>query len=172
MDILKNWWRRPWRLIFDLVVVVVVVFAVEKWQSRTLLPADGTVQAPTLQGKTLAGGDYQLAAPTHKKRLLYFFAPWCSACRLTSANVSSFAEKYADSYEVVAVALVWEKTSEVAAFVEEHKLAVPVVLGDEAIMNAYKITAFPTLYFVDEKGFIAGRTVGYTTMPGLALRQW
>ena len=48
----------------------------------------------------------------------------------------------------------------------------PVVLGDEALMAAYKISAFPTLYFVDEHGLITARALGYTTTLGLMLRQW
>ena len=170
MNLLQKWPRKSWRLVVEVLIVAAIFSLMQTWQSRGLLPADGSLKAPGFSGKTLDGGDYRLDGASGKKKALYFFAPWCSVCQVMSPNINALAAKSPGSLEVVAVALSFEKASDVSAFTASHALNVPVVLGNDALMNAYNVQAFPTVYFLNEQGFITGRSVGYTTTPGLWLR--
>jgi hypothetical protein len=48
----------------------------------------------------------------------------------------------------------------------------PVLLGNDQVMRAFRIDAFPTTYVVSEDGRIEDAAVGYTTGFGLRWRLW
>ena len=52
------------------------------------------------------------------------------------------------------------------AFLERNAVDVPVILGTSEQLNSYRISAFPTVYALNESGNIDGSTVGYVTNLG------
>ena len=44
------------------------------------------------------------------------------------------------------------------------------LLGDDALLRAFHVEAFPTAYFLDSGGRVQGSVTGYTTTLGLLAR--
>lgn len=139
------------------------------WQTRNLL--DVSKKAPNFSLQSLDGDTFTLDTSGKRKTVLYFFAPWCTVCNLSSHNIVSLREALEPkNVAIYAVGLSYSRREEVKAFAEDHKLTVPVLLGSEEIGREYKVKAFPTIYIIDGEGNISGRVVGYTTELGLRVR--
>jgi len=161
--------KKTGKIIIQALIVAGVFFAVSKWQTSGLLGKGAA--APDFTLGTLEGGEYTLSETTGRKRLVYFFSPWCRICKFSSHNIVSLRSSFAkDDLEIVAVALSWDSEAEVREFAREHDLNVPVVLGDRALGAAYRIRAYPTFYVIDERGLVSGFSTGYTTELGLRFR--
>ena len=162
--------RRARRLLLDAALILAVYAGVSVWQTRDLLPAGKGLPAPVFDLPDLEGAVHRLGAGG-RPTLVYFFAPWCSVCELTSGNVQELKEALGDDLRVLAVGLSYKDKAAVQRFAGEHELTVPVLLGHEQVSAAYQISAFPTFYYLDSAGRIVNHLVGYTSRPGLQLRQ-
>ena len=159
--------RRLMRLGVEALVFVAILAAVLAYQSRNLLPTDARL-APALSGATLSGGLFELHADTAPTTLVYFFAPWCKICAASSSNINYLRRiRGEEELRVLMVALDWQSTDEVQAYVDRHNISVPVLLGDRKIANNWNVYAFPTYYVLDSKQQVVRRDLGYSTLAGL-----
>jgi hypothetical protein len=58
----------------------------------------------------------------------------------------------------------------VRRFVSEHGVDYPVLLGDDALQQAWRVNSFPTVFFLSPEGRVERAVVGYTTLAGLSWR--
>ena len=158
------------RLLIEGLIFSAILFAIMTWQSRHLI--DEGEAAPAFSLQTLSGDTVTLAAQRGKPVLLVFWAPWCSVCKLTTGQVSEVQAAYGDDVSVLSIALSYETPEELRDFVTDKGIDYPVLLGDKAIAEAYRVTSFPTFYIIDREGQIDHHTVGYTTELGLRARLW
>lgn len=165
-----KWRQTRWfRWGSDAAFVVVLFVAVSMVQNRGLLPAGE--HAPKLELTSLDGTAQTLGGPTPGQRtLLVFWAPWCGVCGAESDNVDRVRRWLGDRVRVVSVALGYAGLDSVRDFVAEQSVAYPVLLGRDRVQKAYQVSAFPTLYVLDERGRIAHRATGYTTTLGMLWR--
>ena len=127
--------------------------------------------APGFDLVSLQGEHVSLDALRGRKVVLYFFAPWCSVCRQASREVRALRRTTReDRVAVYAIGLSWERPEELHSFAASHDLEIPVLVGDDTTQSAYRVAAFPTFYFVDERGRVRHRLVGLTTRLGLWAR--
>jgi peroxiredoxin len=159
--------RRGFRWGVDLAVLLAVLAAVGAWQTRGHLSG---VQAPSAVLATLDGERVSLDALRGKPVLLAFWAPWCTICAAESQNLSWARRIAGDRARVVSVAASFEDVSQVRAYVREHAVDYPVLLGDEELIRAFRVEAFPTVYVLDAGGRVRRSAVGYTTTLGLLAR--
>lgn len=75
-----------------------------------------------------------------------------------------------DGLAVYAIALQYDSAEQVADFVADLDLQVPVLLGNQQLAVDYQIQAFPTYYVLDAQGQITAKSLGYSTALGLWLR--
>ncbi|SEA20655.1 TlpA disulfide reductase family protein [Alkalimonas amylolytica] len=152
-------------LLLHLIAVVLIVQAVSWFRERSLLPAD--TQAPMFYHRTLEHGwlsrDDLLGKPT----VLYFFAPWCSICKYSMPNLEAMQR---DGWNIVAVALSYQDPAEVEDFVADLHLSMPVVLGNDHLLQDYQIRGFPTYYVLDAQGRVQRKSLGWSSRVGLELR--
>jgi len=142
------------------------------WQNRGTLAADNQ-PAPDFKLQALDGTTYQLSDVKGKEVLVYFFAPWCSICRLSADNLNDLrAARSEDELLIVMLALSYDDRKEVEDFVADLDLKVPVLMGSEQQIADYQITGFPTYYVIDEAGTLASRFMGYSTELGMRVRTW
>jgi len=159
----RRWFR--WGL--DLVILIAVLALANAWQTRSHLRGG---QAPSAVATTLEGERVSLESLRGKPVLLAFWAPWCKVCAAESQNLS-WARRFAgDRAQVLSVAASFEDLGQVRAYARDHAVDYPVLLGGDPLAQAFRVEAFPTIYFIDADGRIKGSTVGYTTTAGLLLR--
>jgi len=137
-----------------------------------MLPTSATA-APALSGPLLRGGSYDLVAASDRPVLIYFFAPWCTICALSSDNLVRLRRlRDTESLEILTVVLDWQDLAEVRDYVERHELDLPVILGNQQTARDWHISAFPTYYVLDSDHRIQHRDLGYSTQLGLWWRTW
>ena len=158
------------KVIADFTILGVILFGFGQWQTRCLLSAADSVDAPPFNLSSIDGGTYKLGGKSGKPAVFYFFAPWCGVCEFTSGNVQKLKDALGDNLTVLAVALSYDSQKSVRGFAEQHKLNIPVLLGNNEVMDAYNISAYPTFYFIDNNGKVSNHTVGYTSEFGLRMR--
>jgi len=169
--------HRAFRIGFDVAWITLALLALSAYQTRghldeVPLPAFALPALPAVpEQPALAGSETVSSASLRgKPALLAFFAPWCSACAAQSQNLSWVRTLVGARATVVAVALGYQTVDDVQAYVREHAVDYPVLLGDDALGAAFRIEAFPTLYFVDGNGRIKHSAAGYTTTLGMLWR--
>jgi len=168
----QNRLRKLVSMLANVVLFVAIVYGVTTFQSRNMLDSDAE-PAPPLAGRTIDGELYRLREHGDRPALVYFFAPWCKVCALSSDNLVRLRRwRDDDELEIVAVALAWSDVSEVAGYAERHGLNVPVLLGDASVAERWRIYAFPSYYVIDSAGRIARRDIGYSSQLGLWWRAW
>ena len=84
--------------------------------------------------------------------VLYFFASWCPACKVTSPTIDRFA---AGHPEVTVLGIAAEDAEEARAFLASQPRSFAVVAETQAIDAAYKVRALPTTIVLDAQGKVA-----------------
>jgi len=160
------------RYLLNIVFFLAVFLAVTAYQTRNMLSTSDTA-APELSGPLLRGGSYDLAESGDRPVLVYFFAPWCKFCAVSSDNLTRLRRiRDEASLEILAVALDWQTVDEVRGYVERHDIDLPVVLGDQQTTRDWQVYAFPTYYVLNSDHHIQRRDLGYSTQLGLWWRTW
>jgi peroxiredoxin len=147
-----------------------IILGVMTWKDRSLVKS-GDI-APDFMLTTVSGEKVFLSQYRGKKVVIYFFAPWCSICKMSSSSYSSMRKYFSDDTVLLSVVLSWSSLNEITNYPRANKLTVPILVGTEEVMKKYNISAFPTFYFIDKKGKVQYRVSGYTTPPGLWVRTW
>jgi peroxiredoxin len=160
--------QRRWvRWGIDLALLAAFVLGLGAWQTRRHL-AGG--EAPAAVLTTLDGERVSLESLRGKPVLLAFWAPWCTVCAAESQNLSWVTRLAGRRAHVVSVAASFEDVGQVRAYVRDHAVDYPVLLGDDALLRAFRVDAFPTVYVLDADGRIRRSVTGYTTTLGLLAR--
>jgi peroxiredoxin len=159
--------RRAVRWAVDALLFLAAVIAIDAYQTRHHL---SRAPAPAFDLPTLQGAPISLASLGGKPTLLFFWAPWCGVCSSESDNISRVLHLAGGRANVVSISLASPDRAAVERFVQQHGVDYPVLLGDEATGQAWRVDSFPTVYVLDSAGRITGSAVGYTTTVGLLWR--
>ena len=144
-----------------------VFFGVSWYKERALLKSASI--APAFIAMTAEGDLFRSTELQSRQTLLYFFAPWCGICRLSMPNLK-YLRSDNEGLAVYAIALQYDSPQQVADFVADLDLEVPVLLGNQQLATDYQIQAFPTYYVINAEGQISAKSLGYSTALGLWLR--
>ncbi|MDT8404317.1 protein disulfide oxidoreductase [Sulfuriflexus sp.] len=160
----KNERRRFWRNLFiQIILILLVYFAVQAWQARDTPRGP----APPIQGVLLDGRPVNLADYRGEPLLLHFWASWCSICRFEQDSIDAIAE----DYPVLSVASQSGDAGAVQAYVTEHGLTAPVLVDEDGELGRmYAVRGFPSSYVIDAQGRIFDVEVGYSSEWGLRAR--
>ena len=159
-------------LFLNALFFVAVFLGVSTFQARNMLPKSD-VESPALSGPLLRGGSYDIADAGKRPVLVYFFAPWCKFCAVSSDNLTRLRRlRDEDALLILTVALDWQDLDEVRDYVDRHEIDLPVLLGDTQISQDWRVYAFPTYYVLDSDRRIHRRDLGYSTQFGLWWRTW
>ncbi len=152
----------------QLLLFAILYFAVTEWQARNLLSDSGDEKAPNFSLVSLQGDVYNLTDYNSENTVVYFFATWCSVCKLSIGNLQNLRESAEQKdVNIVAVALDWRAKEEVENFIKDHELTFPVLLGNRQVSLDYKIQGFPTYYVLDREKNITKVSMGYSSELGL-----
>jgi thiol-disulfide isomerase/thioredoxin len=153
-------------LLFDVVLILFVFFAVHAWQTRNLPDNE---PAPETLLELLDGSGLHPAVRPGEAGIVYFFAPWCVYCKTSIDNLDSLVASGAVAWGT-AVALDYGDAGEVQDFVSNTGVSLPVLMGHSGTASDWSVRGFPTYYVIDADGRITSRSVGYSTWLGMWVR--
>lgn len=144
--------------------------AVGAYQTRRHL-GSSDAPAPAFELENLDGGRVSLTEFRGRRVLLHFFATWCGVCKLELPSLRSL-HRSLDGEDAVLVAVVEDSddAEAVRRFAREHELDYPILLGDDRVIAAYRVGAYPTNYYLRPDGSVSSSSVGLSTRLGMSAR--
>lgn len=153
------------RWIFQLLILLVAIVALQWWQSRPL--ASGP--APPLQGVLTSGGTVSLDDYRGTPVLVHFWAEWCPICKLEQASIESIS----GDLPVLSVAMQSGSADAIRRFMAAEGLSFPTLADPRGeIAGAWGVHGVPTSFVVDADGLIRFSTTGLSSESGLRARLW
>ena len=145
---------------------VIVILGIQFWQTRSM-PHD---IPPVIVATDLTSGEHK-TLPTGGKNveILYFFAPWCGVCKLSSHNAETVTN-WIPGVHLTFVGLDYDNREDVLHFVQDNHLSSDVVLGDADTLRDWHIDGYPTYAVINDRGEVSSLSVGYSTIAGTYLR--
>ncbi len=171
---IRDHWRRQWAShIGTLVLMLVVFFGVQAWQTRavpqgplpemafTLIEATGSRETTTLA----AWGQRHPGQPV----ALYLWAEWCPICKAQQPNVAALV----GDVPVLSIAMQSGHADTVARVLSQRQLGWPTAVDPRGeLARALGFGSVPAFVVVDANGRLRTPTVGYTSEWGMRLRLW
>jgi peroxiredoxin len=116
---------------------------------------DFTLQS--LDGKTVHLSDYR-----GKAVVLNFWATWCAPCKIEMPWFVDLQKKYApEGLQLVGVAMDDATPKEIADFAKQMSVNYPILIGKEAVGQAYGGVPFmPETFYIDRNGKIIENAFG------------
>jgi thiol-disulfide isomerase/thioredoxin len=118
--------------------------------------------APTWKLQDLNGRPISSEDLKGKVVVVDFWATWCGPCRMEIPGYIALQRKYEkDGLVIVGVSLDDGGDDLVKTFVAKNGMNYPVVMGSEAIANAFGgMEAIPTTFLIDRAGMVRDRKMG------------
>lgn len=101
--------------------------------------------------------------------IIYFWADWCSLCKMMQAPVSQILADYPG----VAVAVKSGDQEEVVDYLKDNGLHWPVANDERGkLSDAFGVYAVPAVFYFNKNGKIIFANSGYSTELGMRFRLW
>jgi thiol-disulfide isomerase/thioredoxin len=158
--------RNPAALFFVAAIVAALLFVgfhAARRAGNGSDPLDPTGKpAPDFTLQTLDGKNVSLSSLRGKGVLLNFWATWCGPCKIEMPWFVELQKEYgSQGLQIVGVAMDDSSTQEIQNFVKEMGVNYPVLIGKEAVGQAYGgVDVLPTTFFIDRDGKIVAREFG------------
>jgi peroxiredoxin len=117
---------------------------------------------PDFALKDSTGETVQLSDYHGKVVLLNFWATWCGPCKIETPWLVELQNQYgSQGLQVVGVAMDDSGKDEIAKFAKDMGVNYPVLLGKEAVGDAYGgVPALPESFFIGRDGKIVDKIIG------------
>lgn len=123
-------------------------------------------EAPSFSLPNLAGGELSSSALAGEPVVLNFWATWCQPCLRELPVLNEMVAS--PGVRVVAIALDEEGARVVQPFVEEHRLAYTILLGNQDVFRRFSGFAIPLTLVLDGSWTVVGVYRGPVTREDLA----
>jgi peroxiredoxin len=119
--------------------------------------------APVFHLTALDGRAVDLAEYRGHNVAITFWASWCGPCRMEMPLLRTFyqkARKQNADFEILAISVDSER-EDAAIAAKELKIPFPVLHdADSKVSDAYGVEAIPTMFVVDQKGYLKYTSTG------------
>ncbi len=136
--------------------------------SMALFPAAARAEsapksAPSFAVRTLDGKMFRLSEHRGRPVVLDFWATWCAPCRASMPHLAGVQQRYSgEGLVVLGLSVDEEGPAVVRRFGERLKIRFRLAMADEKLLDQYgPIRQIPTTFFINRKGEVVRRTVGY-----------
>jgi len=120
-------------------------------------------QAPAFTVKTLEGKPLRLADLKKRPVIVDFWATWCAPCRASMPHLSTMQTRY-EKQGLAVIGLSVDETGAqtVKKYVSGMGVKFTLAMANDEVLDAYgPIRQIPTTFFINRKGEIVRRVVGY-----------
>ena len=150
------------RIIVPVALLLALVGVAVGWQ--LLVPTEtprNTARPFTV--RTLDGRTVRLADLRGRPVVLDFWATWCGPCRASMPHLSAMQDRFAGrGLMVLGLSVDDGPTRAVRDFSGQLGIHFPVAMASESVLDDYgPIRSIPTTIFIDRRGHIVRRVVGY-----------
>ena len=158
--------RNPLALVVVAVVVALMLYAGFHFARRSASDDSDNIMkskvAPDFTLESLDGRNVRLSDLRGKAVLLNFWATWCGPCKIETPWLVELQSQYgSQGLQVVGIAMDDSGKAEIARFAREMGMNYPVLLGKEAVGDAYGgVPALPESFFIGRDGKIVDRIMG------------
>lgn len=124
--------------------------------------AAGETHAPPFTLRALDGKPVRLTDYRGKAVVLDFWATWCKPCRASLPHLDALQTRYGNRLVVVGISIDDAGVPAVRRFTEDLGIKFRVAMADDRVLDAYgPIRSIPTTVFINRKGEVERRVVGY-----------
>ena len=118
--------------------------------------------APDFTLESLDGKNLSLSDLRGKAVLLNFWATWCGPCKIETPWLVELQNQYgSQGLQVVGIAMDDSGKDDIAKFAKDMGMNYPVLLGQEAVGDAYGgVPALPETFFIGRDGKIVDKIIG------------
>ena len=118
--------------------------------------------APDFTLESLDGKNMRLSDLRGKAVLLNFWATWCGPCKIETPWLVELQNQYgSQGLQVIGVAMDDSGKEDIARFAKNMGVNYPVLLGKEAVGDAYGgVPALPETFFIGRDGKIVDKIIG------------
>jgi len=157
--------RNPLALIVVAVVVALMLYFGYHKARRPGVAGEHITQstvAPDFSLEALDGKTVRLSDLRGKAVLLNFWATWCGPCKIETPWLVELQNQYgAQGLQVVGIAMDDSGKDDIAKFAKDMGMNYPVLLGQEALGDAYGgVPALPETFFIGRDGKIVDKIIG------------
>jgi len=157
--------RNPLALVIVAVVVAAMLYfgfhmARRSGPTPPFITKSGPAPDFTLQ--SLDGTNLRLSDLRGKAVLLNFWATWCGPCKIEMPWFIELQKQYgSQGLQIVGVAMDDSSKEDIAKFAKDMGVNYPVLLGKEAVGDAYGgVPALPESFFIGRDGKIVDKIIG------------
>jgi thiol-disulfide isomerase/thioredoxin len=121
-----------------------------------------TSVAPDFALESLDGPTMRLSDFHGKAVLLNFWATWCGPCKIEMPWFVDLQKQYGpQGFQIVGVAMDDASKQDIAKFTKEMGVNYPILIGKEAVGNAYGgVPGLPESFFIGRDGKIVDKIIG------------
>jgi thiol-disulfide isomerase/thioredoxin len=155
--------RNPFALVVVALVAAAMLYFGFHMARRSAPPAiSKSGPAPDFTLQSLDGTSMRLSDFRGKAVLLNFWATWCGPCKIEMPWFIELQKQYqAQGLQIVGVAMDDSSKEDIAKFAQEMGVNYPVLLGKEAVGDAYGgVPALPESFFIGRDGKIVDKIIG------------
>ena len=119
--------------------------------------------APSFSVKTLEGKPLKSSDLRQKPMIVDFWATWCAPCRASMPHLSTMQSRYEkQGLTVIGMSVDESGPQGVRKFADKLGVKFTLAMANDEILDAYgPIRSIPTTFFINRKGDIVRRVVGY-----------
>jgi peroxiredoxin len=154
-------------IVVAMVVAVMLVFTFKLAHRSNPGVASGTDQmksgaAPDFTLQSLDGKTIRLSDFRGKAVVLNFWATWCAPCKIEMPWFVDLQKQYGPAgVQFLGVAMDDASTKEIAEFTQGMNVNYPILIGKEAVGDAYGGVQFlPETFYLDRDGKIVDKAFG------------
>jgi peroxiredoxin len=119
--------------------------------------------APGFTVRALDGRSVRLSDYKGKAVVLDFWATWCAPCRASLPHLNEVQGRFSkQGLVVLGISVDDAEPAEVRQFADKLGLKFRMAMADERVLDLYgPIRTIPTTFFINRKGEVTRRVVGY-----------
>ena len=149
------------KLALESIPEIIVLKDYEPYKAPEPLPEGSP--APEWSLPTLTGDTIRLADLKGKVVLLDFFYKSCAPCCAAMPILQSLHEKYKDKgFMMIGIDPIdHPDEDEMADFLAKRGITYTILFAERELSSTYRVSGYPTLYFLDREGKIAKMHIGF-----------